>query len=107
MAAAAAAAAAQAAAEANTTAAVPSTLLPAPGPDGEIIVPPVGTEAAADPIGELLATDPATAEADPAALGTDEEAVPAEPVAPKRKTRRRKARPDDWKKNYSIFGGGF
>ncbi|HUU67227.1 MAG TPA: AsmA family protein [Methyloceanibacter sp.] len=112
----AAASAARAATEANAGAAVPSALrqpppasavVPAPqyGPEGEaLLVPPAGT--AADPIGEMISADPTAAGADPALEGIDPEAAEVAPPAAPPKYRRRRARPDDWKKNYGIFGGG-
>ena len=90
-----AAAAARAATEANATAAVPDGLLPPVPPDG----------ASSDPIAEMLAGDGETATD---AEVIDEETVVEETPKPApRRYRRKRSRPDDWKKNYSIFGGGF
>ena len=95
-----AAAAAKAAAEANATAsAVPSALLP-PQPQ----LNPNRT--ATDPIADIIAADPVTGATETGAEA-EPEVVEAPPAVAPRRHRARKARPDDWKKNYSIFGGGF
>ncbi len=98
---------------------MPSALLPpastasVPPPsraNGEaLLVPPAGT--AADPIGEMISADPAATATDPLledplAEGVDPEAAEVAPPPAPRKYRRRRARPDDWKKGYGIFGGG-
>ena len=108
-----AAAQAKAAAEANATAAVPSALLPSSGSEPQLN--PDGT--VTDPIAEILSADPATAETDPAAIEDltaiedpaaieEETAIEEAPAPAPHRSRRKRAAPDDWKKNYSIFGGG-
>ena len=98
----------RAAAEASArAAAVPSALLPPSetqlSPGGEA-VDPIGEMISADPGADPATADPATAETDPdAAEAESAEEVP--PEAPRR-YRRKRAAPDDWKKGYSIFGGG-
>jgi hypothetical protein len=67
-------------------------------------VAPNGT--ATDPIADILSAEPATAETEPAAEAAPE-ALEAPPIMAPKRHRRPKPAPDDWKKNYSIFGGGF
>jgi uncharacterized protein involved in outer membrane biogenesis len=82
---------------------VPSTSVPR---EGEILLPATGPDGlASDPIGDILAADPATGEFDPTAEELDAEAAEVVESAPRRRRRPRK-KPDDWKKGYSIFGGG-
>jgi hypothetical protein len=89
----------------SSTASVPPASVPPYGPEGEaLLVPPAGT--AADPIGEMISADPTAAAADPALEGIDPEAAEVAPPVVPRKYRRQRTRPDDWKKNYGIFGGG-
>ena len=90
---------------------LPQELPPAPpvGQDSAAATPLVGPDGTVlDPIGEIISADPSiaplTAEEDPAALGTDETAIEEVPAPQPR--RRKRARPDDWKKGYGIFGGG-
>ncbi|MEZ5875261.1 MAG: hypothetical protein R3D30_10700 [Hyphomicrobiales bacterium] len=92
---------------------MPQELPPAPpvGQDSAAAAPLVGPDGTAlDPIGEIISADPSisplTTEEDPAALGTDETATEEEAPAPQPRHYRKRARPDDWKKGYGIFGGG-
>ena len=96
------AAAQQAAAEANAAAAVPDILLPSAQPAPQIN--PDGT--VDDPIADILAGETAADGTEPNALGAEETVEEAPAPAPRR-YRPKRTRPDDWKKNYSIFGGGF
>jgi hypothetical protein len=91
---------------------VPDILLPSAQPAPQIN--PDGT--VDDPIADMLAGETAVDGTEPNALGTEElgtgelgadETVEEAPAPAPRRYRRKPSRPDDWKKNYSIFGGGF
>ena len=61
-----------------------------------------------DPIAEMLDGETTeTTEEDATAAEAEAETAPEPTVRRKYRRARRKARRDDWKKNYSIFGGGF
>lgn len=66
-------------------------------PDG-----PIGT--LDDPIAQILTGEAAIDGTDPNAI-EDETAVEEIPTPAPRRYQRKRSRPDDWKKNYSIFGG--
>ena len=99
---------AEARAAAQRAAAAPGVVLPLPSAGSPLqpSAPQIDANAApGDPIADVLEGDAAAGVLDEAATEGEEVVEPT--TKRKRRRARRKSRRDDWKKNYSIFGGGF